>query len=157
MSAATLEPATAPVHGTECVPEPVRATVAAYWRDLGLRDAGLVDRLVEECLERAGRAPAEELERRALEEARRRYDHVLAGALGLAHGHDRQALAAARAACLFGGAGLDIDSLFAPGDGAAEWGARLRAVLPRSTPPEDHLPMPPAPLRFWLFKSPPPR
>ena len=134
--------------------------VVAYWRRLGLSDPALIDSLTEECLHRArrrmGRGSDEELLMRALEEAQRRFDHALARALHLPPSGDVHAIAAARAALLLESGGFCSDSLFRSGEPAPDVQSKLQAILPRSTPPEAHLPMSEAPLSFWLFKSPPP-
>jgi AcrR family transcriptional regulator len=143
----------------ESWPEPVRLRIMAYWRELGLTDPALIETLADDCLDRArrrvGRGSDEgELLRRALEEARRRFDHALTWALGLPPSEDHRPLAAARAAYLLAEERIPADSLFAPGASASDLSLRLRKALPRATPPEAPLPMPEAPLRFWLFKSP---
>jgi AcrR family transcriptional regulator len=157
-SAQTAERAI-PEDAPEAWPEPVRERVMAYWRGLGLVDPALIEHLADDCLSRARRrvgrgSDEEELLRRALEEAQRRFDHALTWALGLPPSQDHYPVAAARAAYLLANERIPADRLFAPGDGASDFGVRLRKALPRSTPPEAHLPMPEAPLRFWLFKSP---
>lgn len=137
----------------------VKARVEDYWRRLWLADAALIAYLAEECLHRArkrmGRGNEQEFLMRSLEEAQRRFDHALARALHLPASNDAHALAAARAAFLLSGGPGEGDALFRAGDPAPELKAKLQAILPRSTPPEAHRAMPPAPLRFWLFKSPP--
>lgn len=140
------------------IPKSVHDRVEAYWRRLGLSDAALLERLTWDCLHRAkhrvARGSEEELLLRSLEEVQRRLDHALARALGLQPAVDAHTLAAARAAFLMGDAGLVTDNLFRSGDPSPEFQARLRALLPQSTPPEAPLFMAEAPLRFWLFKSP---
>ncbi len=157
------DPSAAPASAGEplaphAIPPSVHDRVEAYWRRLGVVDAALLERLTWDCLHRAkhrvGRSSEEELLLRALEEAQRRLDHALARALGLPPAVDAHALAAARAAFLLGDAGLGADNLFRSGDPSPEFQARLKALLPCSTPPEAPLSMPEAPLRFWLFKSP---
>jgi AcrR family transcriptional regulator len=160
MNQAGLAEAIVP-EGTESAPQPaaVRTRVAAYWRDLGLSDPALIESLTDDCLNRAwrrmGRGSEEELLRRALEEAQRRFDHALARALRLPPARDPHPIAAARAALLLSENRLLADRLFQSGDPALDLGAQLQEILPRSTPPEAPLPMSEAPLRFWLFKSPP--
>lgn len=142
----------------ETAPAQVRERVMAYWRSLGLADPDLIEHLTRDCLHRAtrkvGRGSDEELLRRALEEAQRRFDHALARALGLPPSGDHHPVAAARAAFLLAKERIPADRLFGPGEAVAEVGKQLQKILPRSTPPEAHLSMPEAPLRFWLFKSP---
>lgn len=139
------------------IPPQIRQQVAAYWRDLGIAAPELAQSLADECLARAGRRVApkanEELLRRALEEAQRRFDAALGRALSLPAGQPH-ALSAARAAFLLTRDGLAADGLFQSGETAAEVGSRIRAVLPHPTPPESALTMTEAPLRFWLFRSP---
>lgn len=156
--AKTLEP-TAPAGGEapEISSPGVRGQVMAYWRTLGLADPELIASLTQDCLHRAmrrvGRGSDEELLRRALEEVQRRFDHALARALGLPPSNDPHPVTAARAAFLLDKERVSADALFGHGD-AAEVAKYLQKILPRSTPPEAHLSMPEAPLRFWLFKSP---
>lgn len=140
------------------VPERVRQRVAEYWRRLGLADPALVERLTEESLVRAGRrvgqrAAEQELLRRALEEAQRRFDHALARALRLPPSKDTQPVAAARAAFLLAQERPCADSLFQTTEPLPEIDAQLRAVLPCATPPEAPLAMSETPFRFWLFQS----
>lgn len=140
-------------------PAAVREQVLAYWQRLGVADSELAEHLADDCLHRARRLAARgnegELLSRALEEALRRFDHALARALHLPPAKDSHGLAAARAAALLALAGTATDKLFKPGADAAELAAAIQRALPRSTPPESRLPMAEAPLRFWLFKSPP--
>lgn len=149
--------------GAHSVPFPaaVRERVVAYWRRLGLADPDLAGHLAEDCLHRArrlaGRGTDDELLSRALEEAQRRFDHALARGLRLPPAKDSHGLAAARAAALLALAGTATDNLFKPGADTAELAAAIQRAMPRSTPPESHCPMAEAPLRFWLFKSPPHR
>lgn len=154
---------TVPIRGEapETVSAQVREQVSAYWRSLGLADPDLIASLTQDCLNRAmrrvGRGSDEELLRRSLEEAQRRFDHALARVLGLPPSKDHHPVAAARAAILLAKERIPADGLFGHGDAAAEVGKHLQKILPRSTPPEAHVSMPEAPLRFWLFKSPHPR
>lgn len=137
----------------------VQAQAGEYWRRLWLSDPALIAHLSEECLHRARKrmgqqGSEQEWLMRTLEEVQRRFDHALARALRWPPTVDGHVLAAARAAFLLSGAPGEGDALFQPGEPAPEFQARLQALLPRSTPPEAPLSMPPAPLRFWLFKSP---
>lgn len=129
----------------------------AYWRHLGLTDPGLVERLGDECLHRAQRRVVkgadEELLRRALEEAQRRFDHALARAAHLPPSNDHHPVAAARAAFLMAADRFSADALFDSTDPPPDFGPSLQEFLPHSTPPEARLVMPETPLRFWLFKS----
>lgn len=137
--------------------EQVKQGVVAYWRELGVNDPALIERLAEECLQRAGRRVGqkvvdEELLRRALEEAQRRFDHALGRALRLPPSADPQPIAAARAAFLLNKDKVSADSLF-EGETPPDLVTQLQAVLPQSTPPEAPQTMDETPLRFWLFKS----
>ncbi|HYE35060.1 hypothetical protein [Methylocaldum sp.] len=129
----------------------------AYLRSLGLSQQSLVDELADDCLNRAqrrvGRGAGDELLRRAVEEAQRRFDHALARTMRLSPSKDTHPIAAARAALLLTGSPLAGDALFGNPDQSPESGEMLREILPRPTPPEDHISMAEQPLRFWLFKS----
>ncbi|SMF96858.1 hypothetical protein SAMN02949497_4272 [Methylomagnum ishizawai] len=150
-----------PAHGSlsHAASMRVQAQAGEYWRRLWLSDPALIAHLTEECLHRARKrlgqqGSEQEWLMRTLEEIQRRFDHALARALRWPPTVDGHALAAARAAFLLGGTPSEGDALFRTGEPAPEFQARLQALLPRSTPPEAPLSMPPAPLRFWLFKSP---
>jgi hypothetical protein len=135
----------------------VKLRVAAYWQRLGLTDAELIERLVDECLSRARRVivhgSEDELLRRSLEEVQRRLDHALAQSLDLPPSQDTRPLAALRAAFLLSGQRSSADALFRPGPPARPLGEAIRHALPQPTPPEAPLSMTEAPLRFWLFRS----
>lgn len=139
-------------------PAKTRAQVMAYWRRLGLADADLIESLTDDCLQRArrlvGRGAEDEWVLRALEEAQRRFDQALVRVLHLPPAKDNHGVAAARAALLLALPDLPKDGLFKPGAGPGDFGAAVHHALPRPTPPESHLTMAEAPLRFWLFKSP---
>jgi hypothetical protein len=139
----------------------VRQRLIAYLQQLGLRDPVRIASFADECLRHAARKVApgshEELIRRALEEAQRRFEHAVARAMGLTVGGDFHPVAAARAALLLRGAGeLNVDDLLS-GDDDSTLAARLRAVLPRPTPPEAGLSMHEQPISFLISRSPKPR
>lgn len=128
-----------------------------YFRHLGYRDAAQIDTLVGECLQKARRKVAhgsrDELIRRALEEAQRRFESTIASVLALNGSKDMRSVAAASAALLLGGVeGLDITGLLQSED-PSEWLQRLRAALPRPVPPEAHLSMHEQPIRFFFSRS----
>lgn len=129
---------------------------ADYWRALGLKDEVLIGSLSKDCLSRAqrlvGRASMAELQRRALEEALRRFDHALAAAVGMPPSNDPYPLAAARAALLLS-SGLSADSLFSHDDSTRELKGRISESIPQATPPECGMMMTPVPFSFWFFKS----
>ncbi|MFN5746751.1 MAG: hypothetical protein ACK443_11810 [Methylococcaceae bacterium] len=131
--------------------------IATYWQALGLTDPLLISSLAEDCLTRArrrvGRVSNDELLRRSLEEAQRRFDHALANAVGLPPSNDPHPIAAARAALLLAARDASLNCLFAHDESTRELGAALQEVLPQATPPESHLTMRVKPLRFWLFAS----
>lgn len=135
---------------------PILARVAHYWRVQGLTDPVLIASLSDDCLQQArrlvGRASAEQLLRRALEEAQRRFDHALANAMGLPPSNDPHPLAAARAALMLT-PGFSADCLFAHDEATRQLKDRLKGCLPRNTPPESPIDMKPATLDFWLFQS----
>ncbi len=137
----------------------LKERVKAYWRSLRVSDPALLETLSEDCLNRAqrrlGRRSEEELLRHALEETQRRFDHALARALRLPPSKNAHSIAAVRAAFLLSADQPSADSLFQSAAAAPDLSGLLRKALPCATPPEAHLSMPPAPLRFWLFKSPP--
>lgn len=131
--------------------------IATYWQALGLTDPLLISSLADDCLTRArrrvGRVSNDELLRRSLEEAQRRFDHALANAVGLPPSNDPHPIAAARAALLLAARETSLNCLFAHDESTRELGAALQKVLPQSTPPESHLTMSVKPFRFWLFAS----
>ena len=129
--------------------------VTAYFRQLGVKDEQLLESLSQECLHRAIRklaptVPQEELLRRALEEAQRRFDHALAHALNLPN-PDFHSTASAEAALLLGGDSSDF--LFSPKDEPAERIDRLNKALPYPTPPETPLGMEAQPISFFFDSS----
>lgn len=138
-------------------PPGVKERVLDYLRSLGLSRQDLVEGLAEDCLNRArrrvGRGAAEELLKRAIEEAQRRFDHALARAMRLSPSKDPHPVAAARAALLLTGCPSASDALFGNPDSPSDAGEMLKDILPRATPPESPAPMAEQPLRFWLFKS----
>jgi len=136
----------------------VRQRLIAYLQQLGLRDPVRIASFADECLHHALRKVApgshEELIRRALEEAQRRFEHALARAMGLTVGRDFHPVAAARAALLLRGAGeLSVDELLS-GDNESTLAGRLRAALPQPTPPEAGLSMHEQPISFLISRSP---
>lgn len=140
----------------EAFADAVKARLIAYLGRLGLRDASLIDTLAEECLHRARRRTApgsqDELLRRALEEAQRRFDHAIALTLNVAGAKDFRLVAGARAALLLCKDG-DSDSLFRRHEELAEMASRLRAGAPVATPPEANLAMPDQPIAFLFSGS----
>lgn len=138
-------------------PPGIKERVIAYLQSLGLSRQDLVEGLAEDCLNRArrrvGRGAVEELLKRAIEEAQRRFDHALARAMRLSPSKDPHPVAAARAALLLTGCPLAADALFENPELPSETGEMLRDILPHSTPPEAPVSMAEQPLRFWLFKS----
>ncbi|MBP1148249.1 MULTISPECIES: hypothetical protein [Methylocaldum] len=135
----------------------IKERVVAYLQSLGLSRQDLIENLADDCLNRArrrvGRGAGDELLKRAIEEAQRRFDHALARAMRLSPSKDPHPIAAARAALLLTGCPSASDALFGNPDPPSETGEMLREILPRPTPPEDSVPMAEQPLRFWLFKS----
>lgn len=130
-----------------------------YLHQLGVSEPALVETLAEECLHRARRRVApgsqEELLRRALEEAQRRFDHAVARALNMTGGKDFYPVAGARAALLLGcAAGVCGDHLFHSHEDQSELAARMRAVLPLATPPEANLAMPDQHISFFFSSTP---
>ena len=143
----------------ESFPEAVKTRLAAYLGRLGLRDPSLIEMLAEECLHRARRRAApgsqEELLRRALEEAQRRFDHAIALALNLTGSKDSHPVAGARAALLLGSdTSISSDSLFCRHEGVAEMASKLHAAAPIATPPESNLAMPDQQISFIFSGSP---
>jgi len=140
----------------EEVADAVLKRVREYWRTLGLSDEVLIDSLSADCLIRGrrlvSRTHPEELLRRALEEAQRRFDHALAAAFGLPPSNDPYPLAAARAAFLMA-PNISADTLFRHDETTRQLRESLAGQLPQSTPPESPLEMLPVPLDFWLFQS----
>jgi hypothetical protein len=138
-------------------PPGIRDRVMDYLRSLGLSRQRLIEDLADDCLNRAqrriGRSAGDELLMRAIEEAQRRFDHALARAMRLSPSKDTHPIAAARSALLLTGGPSAGDALFGIPDLSPEIGETLKEILPRSTPPEDPVPMTEQPLRFWLFKS----
>jgi|GEM_PF-557244 len=135
----------------------IKERVVAYLQNLGLSRQDLIENLADDCLNRArrrvGRGAGDELLKRAVEEAQRRFDHALARAMRLSPSKDPHPIAAARAALLLMSSPSVDDALFGNPDPSSETGEMLREILPRPTPPEDPVPMAEQPLRFWLFKS----
>lgn len=144
-------------HGQGFPPE-VEARVVAYLNRLAIRDQELVRRLAEACLQRASRRAApgqhEELLRRALEEAQRRFDAALAQSLHLQGVKNQHALAAARAALLLGDGGTGSEGFMQDPEGKANELGFLAAVTPQATPPEEPQDMHEQPISF-LFRRPP--
>lgn len=143
--------------GRECHSATIKQRLVAYLGQLGLREQGVVETLADECIHRAKRRAApgaqDELMRRALEEAQRRFDHAVARVLHLAGAKDLHLVAGARAAFLSGAVGAVCgDDLFNPHFDDKGVADRLRAVLPQPTPPESHLAMPDQHITF-LFSS----
>jgi hypothetical protein len=140
-------------------PASVKDQLKAYWRSLKVSDPALIETLSDECLARAqrrlGHGTEGEFLRHALEEAQRRFDQALARALRLPPSKSTGPVAAARAAFLFSADQPTADGLFQSAGSGLNLGGAFRKALPNPTPPEAHLSMPEAPLRFWLFKSPP--
>ena len=137
----------------------VKERLLAYLGRLGLKESDLIEMMADECLNRARRRAApgsqEELLRRALEEAQRRFDHVLARTLNLTGAKDHHPIAGARAAILLGcAAEVRVDHLFRHQDGQTETASRLRTALPLATPPESNLAMPDQPISFLFSRLP---
>jgi len=130
-----------------------------YLERLGVRDETLRESLARECLVQARRAMGdgaeEQLVARALEEVQRRLDRALAKGLGLNPIRDAARIAGLRAALLMCTHGISADFLFhgLEAEGGTDQIARLVACLPRATPPEAQLAMPPQALEFLFFKS----
>lgn len=137
--------------------ERIRLSVRDYFRALGLTNAELIESLTHDCLAKArrrvGRDVEDELLRRAIEEAQRRFDHALAAAAGVPPLNDPYPIARTRAAMLLSSSGHAADALFTHDASTRELGDRLKHGLPQPTPPEEHLNMVVAPLSFWFFKS----
>lgn len=136
----------------------IRQRLLVYLGQLGLREPSLVATLADECVQRAKRRTApgaeDELMRRALEEAQRRFDHAVARVADLVAGKDFHTIAAARAAFLWGCAGdLSSDDLFRPHVDIKEFAGRLRPVLPQPVPPESNLQMPDQHITFLFSRS----
>jgi hypothetical protein len=138
-------------------PTGIKERVVAYLQSLGLSRQDLIEDLADDCLNRArrrvGRGAGDELLKRAIEEAQRRFDHALARAMRLSPSKDPHPIAAARAAMLLSNGPSAGDTLFGNPEPPSETGEMLKEILPRPTPPEDPVPMAEQPLRFWLFKS----
>lgn len=137
--------------------ERIHLSVQNYFKALGLRNAELIESLSYDCLAKArrrvGRDVEDELVRRAIEEAQRRFDHALAAAAGVPPLNDPYPIARTRAAMLLSSSGNDADALFTHDASTRELGDRLKNSLPQPTPPEEHLNMAVTPLKFWFFKS----
>lgn len=119
--------------------------VGDYLRRLGF-GAAAIETVIPLCLARAkrrvGRGPsaAEELSRRAVEDAQRRIDRALGHLLGV-DADDLPNLARARTALLLDGTDFPKDHLLAGQPVPPEAAQALAAHLPRATPPEAPLPM----------------
>jgi hypothetical protein len=146
-----------PAVPTPGFPPMVEARVIAYLNRLGIRDQDLLRRLSAACLQRASRRAApgqhEELLRRALEEAQRRFDAALAQSLHLQGVKNQHALAAARAALLLGKGAMASDSVLQGQEGENATLAFLAATIPQATPPEVPQEMHEQPISF-LFRKP---
>ncbi len=132
-----------------------RARVSAFLRILGVRDpaelAALAERCVQHARKRVGDAAGDELNRRALEEARRQHDRWLERNLRLASHPSAQELGRGRTAKLLGGPTLQLPDLRLDVDLTPEQQAVTRSVFPNPTPPEAPLPMPKQALTFVAF------
>jgi hypothetical protein len=129
--------------------------VTAFLRVLGVREDADLKMLADHCLRRARQrvrdAAGDELNRRALEEARRQHDRWLQHNLKLSAHPSAQELGKGRTSKLLGGPPLGLKDLqIAKALTAAEQ-QELRAVFPTPTPPEAPLPMPKQHLTFFAF------
>ena len=136
----------------------VKARLITYLAQLGVSEPLLQQTLASECLQRARRRAApgseEELLRRSLEEAQRRFDHAAARALNLTGTKDFHQVVGARAAVLLGCiADIGGNHLFQADDHQPEISLAVRAALPLPTPPESHLAMPVQPISFFFSRS----
>lgn len=141
----------------EPIVESVRRSLHDYLRVLGLRGEPLLNAFATECLQvarrRVGPGSGDELLRRAIEEAQRRFDTALAHRLGFSMTRDQHQIAGARAALLMCRPCPSSDFLFESGEADPALLARLKACAPVATPPEVPRPMAPQKLEFFLFRS----
>lgn len=133
----------------------VRQRLSTYLQQLGVTDAGLVARLMEESMQRAERRSApgatDELMRRALEEIQHRIDAAVAKVYGLNPVKDAHRVAAARALSLRSNAArLRLETLLR--HALSEAPLEIPA-LPAATPPEARLTMHPEPIAFFFGPS----
>lgn len=141
----------------EDIDRKARERLLVYLGRLGLSDPELIETLVSECLDRAGkpfgtRGSDEEVLRRGIDEAQALFDARLGKALDLNPSRDQNRIAGARAALLLCG-GQPTDFLFrrTPDENPhpPSWAARL----PDPVPPEAPVAMPVQKLEFVFFKS----
>jgi hypothetical protein len=141
----------------EPVIESVRSELCDYLRALGIRGEPLLSKFATECLQvarrRVGPGSGDELLRRAIEEAQRRFDAAIAHLLGLSVTRDQHQVAGARAALLMCGLASSSELLFEPGEADPDLIARLKNCAPVATPAEALRPMVPQKLEFFLFRS----
>lgn len=141
----------------EPVIDSVRGELHDYLEALGIRGDALLQSLAMECLQvarnRVGPGSRDELLRRAIEEAQRRFDSAIARLLGLSVTRDQHLVAGMRAALLLCGPAASSDFLFEPGEADVEVIVKLKACAPVATPPEVPRPMVPQKLEFVFFKS----
>lgn len=133
--------------------EEAEMRIRCLFRRLGLEDPQSLDILVHDCMQRARKRAQdqEELPRRAVEEARRRYDLWLGRALEPLPDRSLQELARARAALLLGPRLGSAEGLL-PGKGLSlPVREALRAVFPQPVPPEAPVAMPAQAISFVSF------
>jgi len=126
--------------------------VSTYLRQLGLQDDQNLRMLAEGCVQRARlrvrENAGEELNRRALEEARRHHDRWLRRALSLSDQPTQQELGRARAALLLSGIAIDTDTWHHANHLAVAEQLNLRAAFPQAIPSESPLSMPEQAIEF---------
>lgn len=133
--------------------EEAQMRIRQLFRRLGLGDPQGVEILIHDCLQRARlRAQdAEDLPRRAVEEAQRRYDLWLQRALELAPTLSAQELRRARAAVLYSALPGVADGLSPGKTFTGDEREALRAAFPQPLPHDAPVAMSPQALSFLSF------
>ncbi|MFO1433286.1 MAG: hypothetical protein U1F76_24840 [Candidatus Competibacteraceae bacterium] len=133
------------------VREEAAAQVGAYFRAFGLDDAGCLQRLTEQILQRLAAKPVapETVIQAAIEEAQHRLDDWLAQLLELPDNPPREQLAAARAALRFHQGLADWPEALLQKTIPAPLRCTLKAAVMSSVPPPRERAMVPQPITFW--------
>lgn len=131
--------------------EEAAAQVGAYFQAFGLDDAGCLQRLTGQILQRLAAKPvaAETIPQAAMEEAQHLLDGWLAQLLELPDNPPREKLAAARAALRFHHGLADWPEALLQKSIPVPLRATLQAAVMPSVPPPRERPMVPQPIDFW--------
>ncbi len=148
-TAPTVDDSSAPLPAV--VWEEAATQIGAYFRAFGLDDAGCLQRLTGQILQRLAAKPVvpETVPQAAMEEAQHLLDEWLARLLELPDNPPRQQLAAARAALRFHHGLADWPEAFLQKNIPAPLRATLQAAVMPPVPPPRERAMVPQPIDFW--------